>query len=104
MAKTGTLALTEAVLQQCIDLAGKGATNQLLARAAGVHPDSYQTWLKKGREEPHPEEGEEPSIFYRLFNEVEDARARLGVQMTEKVIQAANSGMPNHLAGSNDVP
>lgn len=98
MARTGTLALTETSLQLILDLAGKGATNYIIAAAVGVHPDTFQNWLRKGKEEianAPDSDDRELSIFEQLFYEIEMVRANLAADLSEVVIQTARSGQPN---------
>ncbi len=73
-----------------VAMASKGATNLMIAKANLVHPDTYQQWIRKGKEDP-----EAFPHYAHLYEEVERVRAELGVQMTGRVIEAANSGLPN---------
>lgn len=73
-----------------VEQASKGATNKIIAQANGIHPDTFQVWIRKGRERP-----EEYPHYAQLNNEIESARAELAVQMSSRVIEAANSGLPN---------
>jgi hypothetical protein len=71
-------------------MAAKGATNAIIAKASLIHPDTYQMWIKKGKDDP-----EKYPHFAHLYNEVERVRAELAVEMSSRVIEAANSGLPN---------
>lgn len=73
-----------------VEMASKGATNLLIAKANLIHPDTIQDWFKKGRDNP-----ERYPHFHHLYNEIERVRAELGVEMSSRIIEAANSGLPN---------
>lgn len=73
-----------------VQMAAKGATNAIIAKASLIHPDTYQAWIKKGKDDP-----ERYPHFAHLYNEVERVRALLAVEMSSRVIEAANSGLPN---------
>lgn len=92
MAKTGELALNEETLAMCIELAGDGAPNYIIARAINVHPDSYQRWIRLAKEEA---DSDDPSIFKRLHDGVEQERALLAIEMSRVVIETAKSRAPN---------
>lgn len=100
MAMTGRNALTEDSLQLILDLAGKGATNYVIAAAVGVHPDTFQSWTKKGRDElagygENIPDDADLSIFARLQIQIEYTRAVLAADLSEVVINTAKSGAPN---------
>lgn len=71
-------------------MAAKGGTNNIIAKANLIHPDTIQMWFRKGKEEPekHPH-------YAHLYNEVERVRAELAVEMSARIVEAANSGLPN---------
>lgn len=87
---TGAPKYTEEVHDTMVEQAAKGATNRILAQANGIHPDTLQSWFKKGREKP-----DDFPDYARLVEEIEKARAELAVEMSSRVIEAANSGLPN---------
>lgn len=96
----GRARLNDESLELIISLAGKGATNGVIAAAVGIHTDTFQAWLKKGRDEMAsygedvPKESE-VSIYARLTVQIEYTRAMIAADMAEIVINTAKSGQPN---------
>lgn len=100
MAQRGRNALTEDSLALILDLAGKGATNYVIAAAVGVHPDTFQDWTRKGRDElsqygENIPDDADLSIWARLHIQIEYTRAMLAAELSEVVIATAKSGQPN---------
>lgn len=81
---------SEELHAQMVEMASKGATNAMLARACGIHPDTFQDWKRYAKQDP-----EKFPHLVQLMDDIEEARAVLAVEMTERVVQAANSGLPN---------
>lgn len=73
-----------------VGMAAKGATNAIIAKANLIHPDTIQMWFRKGKDDP----GGNPH-FAHLYGEIERVRALLAVEMSSRVVEAANSGLPN---------
>lgn len=87
--------------QLMLDLAAKGATNTILAAAVGVHVDTLQGWIKRGRDElaevdPSAEfDLETLSEWGQWVFKLEKGRAELAANLSGKVVEAAMSGAPN---------
>lgn len=73
-----------------VAMAAKGATNAIIAKANLIHPDTIQDWKRKGEQQ-----AERYPHFAHLWGEIERVRALLAVEMSSRVVEAANSGLPN---------
>lgn len=89
--------LNHDVLEKIIEVAEMGSTNYVIASAIGIHPDTFQTWLKRGkdtlRDQPVVDEetDRELNLYEELFLRLEQTRALLAAEMSNVVIETAKS-------------
>lgn len=90
--------LNEDTIEKVLGYAKRGATNHVIAAGLGIHPDTFQTWLRRGRDSlsATPEDVDrELTVHEQLFLRLEETRAEVAADMSEIVLDAAMSRQPN---------
>lgn len=89
--------LTPERQEKIVQALASGNYLQVAARYAGIHPNTLNDWLDRGRrEQARIDDDQEPSeaeaTYLELFQKVEQARAQAEVRSLALIQRAANDG------------